>query len=207
MTLQIRIGDQGKTLGPLKPTGRISINGQNVDASSNGEWIDSNSDVVVIGGSSRQVLVSVMSRERGSMENGGDVLPDGKEIETTPLHAPHALVERINIVGIGFVVGIVLIPAAWLSGTTLSFYALLVPFSAALAGWLSRGFVGVARELAGPREDHRPHANSIDLTILVCCIVACTIAISIGSGFLGLNVGLLAGVLAAGAARWLLAFI
>lgn len=57
ITSQIRIGGKGKTLGPLKPQGRISVLGHSIDATSEGTWIDGDVEVVIVGGNTRQAIV------------------------------------------------------------------------------------------------------------------------------------------------------
>ncbi|MEZ6090661.1 MAG: hypothetical protein R3C05_22115 [Pirellulaceae bacterium] len=78
MTTPIHIGDRGKTLGPLKPTGRVTVNGQPVEATSEGEWIDSDSDIVILGGNTRRVIVRLLSGETKCLSNntsqGSDAL-------------------------------------------------------------------------------------------------------------------------------------
>ena len=186
----IQIGDSGTTLGPLKPTGRVSVNGHTVDASSEGGWIDSDSDVVVVGGNTRRVIVRVLSGVAEPPKNNGEPLPEEKAIETTPLQSPPAWVERINSVTIGLVIGIVLVPCVWLFGTPFSLYAMLVPVAGAIAGWLFRVFVGTAIQTVGPREDHRPQARVIAMIVLTCAVVASAIVLNAGFGFLGLCCGI-----------------
>ena len=141
-----------KTVGPLKPTGQITVNGHELDASSDGPWIDSATDVVIVGGNTRQAIVRVLSGAAAiHPANNREPLPDEKKFEPTPLQAPLAWVERINAVIIGLVIGIVLVPIVWLSGRPWSLFALLVPVSGAIAGRLFRSFVGTAIQSVGPQ--------------------------------------------------------
>ncbi len=129
MTTPIHIGDRGKTLGPLKPTGRVTVNDQTIEASSEGVWIDSGSDIVIVGGNTRLAIVRVYSSEMSRPRNNGQRLPAETAMETTPLQSPPSWVERVNSVVIGLVIGIVVVPIAWLFGAPLSSYALFVPVS------------------------------------------------------------------------------
>jgi hypothetical protein len=174
------------------------VNGHTIDASSEGGWVDSDSDIVVVGGNLRQAIVRVPSSNADLLRNNGEPLPEEKAIETTPLESPPAWVERINSIVIGLVIGIVLIPCVWLTGTPFSLYALLVPVSGAIAGWLFRIFVGTAIQTVGPREDHRPQARTTALIVLTCSFVGSAIGLNIGLGFLGLCCGLPLGAFVGG---------
>ncbi len=185
MTSPIRIGDIGTTLSPMKPTGRVSVNGQRMDASSEGAWIDSGVDIVIVGGNTRQAIVRELCKDPGNPQNHGEPLLEVKAIQT-PLQSPPARVEQINSVVVGLVIGVVLMPVVWLTGTPFSLDALLVPLAGAVAGWIFRMFLAMAVDSAGPREDHRPRATGIALLMLLCCIVGSVITINAGFGFLGL---------------------
>ena len=80
----------------------------------------------------------------------------------------------------------------------MSVYALLVPASGAIAGRLFRSFVGIAIETIGPREDHRPRATVVALSILVASLVGSAIGLKVGLGFLGLCCGVSLGALIGG---------
>jgi hypothetical protein len=190
MTKPIHIGDRGKTVGPLKPTGYVRVNDQTIEASSEGVWIDSDSDIVIVGGNTRRAIVRMYSSETICPRNSRERLPAETAIETTPLQSPLSCVERGNSVVVGLVIGIVIVPVAWLSGMPLSVFALLVPLSGAIAGWLFRSFVGSAIQTVGPREDHRPRARATALLVLTCTLVASVIGVNIGLGFLGLCGGI-----------------
>lgn len=198
MTISIHIGDSGTTLGPLKPTGRISVNGHTIDASSEGGWIDSDSNVTVVGGTTRQAIVRVRSAVARPPQNHGEPLPDEQPIETTPLQSPPAWVERINSVAIGLVIGIVLVPCVWLFGTPISLDAILVPVAGAMAGWMFRIFVGTAVQIVGPREDHRQQARVMAMIVVTCACVASAISLNAGFGFFGLYCGIPLGTLVGG---------
>lgn len=203
MTKPIRIGDRGKTLGPLKPTGRVTVNDQTIEASSEGVWVDSDCDIVIVGGNRRRVIVQLYTGETIHARNNGERLPAELAIEMTPLQSPPAWVERVNSVVIGLVIGIVLVPAAWLFGTQLSVYALFVPASGAMAGWLFRKFVGSAIETVGPRQDHRPRARATALLVITCTLVASAIVVNVGLGFVGLCFGIPLGAFVGGMLTYL----
>jgi hypothetical protein len=198
MATQIQLGMKAKTLGPLKPTGRVSIDGHTMDASSEGMWIDGDVNVVIVGGCTRQVIVRVYSNDGDLPPNSGQQLPEENAIETTPLRAPPAWVERIHSVKIGIVIGIVLVPIAWMLGTPMSSSAILVPVSCAMAGWLLQMFVGRTVEMVGPREDHRPLARATALIVLCCSLVGAAVGVNFDTGFLGLSCGIPAGALVGG---------
>ncbi len=198
MTTPLRIGDLGRTLGPLKPTGRVAVNDQTVDASSEGEWIDADTDILIVGGTMRRVIVRLFSSETRRPSNSGEPLPAATVAATTPLQSPPSWVEQINSVFTGLVIGIVLVPVAWLFGVQLTAYALFVPVSGAIAGWLFGSFVGSAIDSVGPREDHRPRARVAALLVLTCSLLASAIGLNAGLGFLGVCCGMPLGALVGG---------
>jgi hypothetical protein len=194
----IRIGERARTVGPLRPSGRVLIRGQSIHASSEGTWIESDTDVVIVGGTTRRLVVRESDHTTDALEKLGEPLCDDSTYEPTPLRSPPTWVERIDSVRIGFAIGILLVPMALLSGTPFTVYALGVPFAAALAGWLFRVFVGKASEAVGPREDHRSQANAIAMVIVLSTVIGAAIALSNAPGFLGLGCGILLGALAGG---------
>jgi hypothetical protein len=197
MTVEIQIGDQAKTISPLKPTGRISVNGITMDATSEGTWIDLGADVVIVGGNKRRAIVREAGGADGQLRNHGSPLPAERQFETTPLQSPPAWVERIRSVKFGLVIGIVLIPIVWLCGIPFTIYALMLPVSGAIAGWLFGIFVATAIESVGPREDHRPRARGIAAFILFCCLIGAVVGLNMG-GYLGIGCGLPLGALVGG---------
>ena len=54
---KIHVGDSGKTIGRLAPMGKVKINGETVEAKSNGAFIDQNTEIVVTKISSYNVIV------------------------------------------------------------------------------------------------------------------------------------------------------
>lgn len=198
MATEFNIGDKGKTLGPLKPEGRIVINGITMDAASEGMWIDADADIVIVGGNSRRPIVRVYPSDQDLPRNCGQPLLEASAVETTPLQAPPAWVERTHTVLLGLAIGIVLVPIAWLFGTPLSVYAFFVPVSGAIAGWLFRVFVGTAIETVGPREDHRPRARVTALIVSICALGGAAIGANVGMGYLGLSCGITLGAFVGG---------
>ena len=147
-------------------------------------------------------MVSIVVREDDntidSLENRGELLSGGTAFESTPLQSPPAWVERIDSVRIGFIIGVLLVPLALLSGTPFKLYALGVPFAAAIAGCLCRLFVGKASEAVGLREDHRSQATAIAKPTVLCTVIGAAIGLSPGPGFFGLCCGIPLGALAGG---------
>jgi hypothetical protein len=203
MATEIRIGSRGQTVGPLKPGGRICIHGETLDACSQGNWIDADAHVVVIGSRASTLVVRPFCEDDPPTETLGEKLTIGGVLDTTPLHAPLALVERFNAVRAGAVVGCVLIPVVWLCGTPLTVSALLVPVAGAATGFLFRWLVRAALESVGPREDHRPRAYEIAGILIGGAAVGAIIGVSIGFGFLGLSCGLVLGALLGGVVSWI----
>jgi hypothetical protein len=200
-------GAQGRTVGPLKPSGKICLNGETLDACSEGMWIETDTDIVVIDSRSRNLIVRPATEDVLIAETLGEILPVGDFSETTPLHAPPALVERINAIACGAVVGCFVIPLVWLSGTALSISALLVPVAGAAAGFLFERFVKGALDFAGPREDHRPKAFAIAGFVTVGTAIGACIGVNVGFGFLGISCGLILGALLGGLIIWMWIFL
>jgi hypothetical protein len=199
----IRNGAQGRTIGPLKPSGRIFVDGETVNARSEGIWIETDTNVVVIGSDSRNLIV------RPTTENGPPDVTTGQMLtvedlpETTPLHAPRAVVERINAVACGSVIGCLLIPLVWLNGAALHMTAFFLPVNGAAAGFLFQWFVKGAFDAAGPRDDHRPQANAIAACVTAGAAIGAVVGLNAGFGFLGISCGLVLGALLAGFMSWL----
>ena len=202
MTTQILIGDIARTVGPLKPTGKISVNDQTINAYSEGLWIDSETEVVIAGGHTGRVLVRAISEDMVPVEQHGQPLPEQEVPAITPLHSPAAWVERINSVAIGVVIGCLLVPLAWLTGMPLHPSAFVVPLAGGVAGRLFRGFVASSIQSAGPREDHRPAAFGIAGMVIVCAILGVAIGLAVGHSFVGLSTGLVVGALVGGVMSW-----
>ena len=53
----VRIGDRGRTLTALKPSGKVAIAGAEFEARSEGQWIDPDCNCVVVAGDSRGLIV------------------------------------------------------------------------------------------------------------------------------------------------------
>ncbi len=203
MATDIREGARGQTAGPLKPAGRICIGGATFDACSEGSWIGADTDVVVVGSRSNNLVVRPLREDDPATETLGDVLPLGDAGQTTPLHAPPALVERFNAIVAGAVVGCVLIPIVWRYGTPLSISAVCVPVAGAAAGFLFQWFVTGALQSVGPREDHRPRAYEIAGIVTGGAAIGAFIGVIAGFGFPGVSCGLVLGALLGGGISWI----
>lgn len=60
---KIKPGDTGKTLGRLAPTGKARVNGETVEAQSNGLFIDENTEIVVLKVLSNKIIVEPKNSE------------------------------------------------------------------------------------------------------------------------------------------------
>lgn len=202
MATDVRKGSRGQTVGPLKPAGRIRINGVTLDACSEGNWIDAETDVVVIGSRSSTLVVRVFGEGDPETEPVGEILPINDVPDSTPLHAPPALVERFNPILAGAVVGCVLIPVGWLCSISLDLWACFVPLAGAASGFVYRWFLRGALDSVGPREDHRPRAYEIAGVVIGGAAIGAFIGVSVGFGFVGLSCGLVLGALLGGGVSW-----
>jgi len=59
----IHPGDSGKTLGRLNPMGKIKINGETIEAKSNGLFIDPGTEIIVVKVLSNSVIVEPKNKE------------------------------------------------------------------------------------------------------------------------------------------------
>ncbi|KAA5542118.1 hypothetical protein FYK55_15020 [Roseiconus nitratireducens] len=198
MSAPIHIGDTAKTVGPLKPTGRIQIHDRLFDARSEGEWIESNTEVVVVGGDHSSILIRPRAEVTEPLAREGEPLSARAASEETPLQAPAGRIERINAVAIGGLVGLILLALLWWSGTKVTWQAVLVPLAGTIAGALFQLFVRTASDFAGPRSDHRPAAIGIGCVVLVGTMLGSVVGWNVGAGFVELSVGLVTGTLLAG---------
>lgn len=198
MNKPVRIGATARTMGPLKPSGRVSVDGRSLEATSEGMWIDGDTLVVIVGGDTQRVVVRVASADSESLPASGELLAERREPETTPLQAPPAWVERINAVACGAMLGAVLVPLVWLLGTPISVYAALVPLGGAVAGQLFQWFVGNAVHSVGPREDHRAQARVTAMIVVTSALLGAGIGVSSELTFLGMCLGLPVGAFVGG---------
>ncbi|MCO8121181.1 NfeD family protein [Stieleria sp. TO1_6] len=202
----ILIGDVAKTIGALKPAGQIRIHGQTLNATSQGTWIDPGCDVQIVGGHSGKVIVRLAATDARPLTHQGDPLPAADVDSMTPLQSPAAWVERGNAVGWGALIGLVLIPVYWFTGTELGLSVVSVPLAGAIAGGLFRWLVASANDAVGPRVDHRPAAIGIAALVILSGLLGSAIGAGASVGFAGVSCGLLAGVVVAGVIRWMILF-
>lgn len=59
----IKPGDTGKTLGRLNPMGKVRINGETIEAKTNGLFIDPGTEIVVVKVLSNSVIVEPKNKE------------------------------------------------------------------------------------------------------------------------------------------------
>lgn len=205
----LRVGDQGETLGPLNPMGRISVNDEEVEARSEGEWIASDRKVLIVGGDTGRVVVreikvreihsdGSLAPDGNSHLKHGNPLPPQKHFEGTPLQSPPSRVEQIHFIKTGFGLGILILLIAWFVDLPIDGASILLPVSGAVSGWFARFFVGTAIESVGPREDHRPRARAIMLFLVLCSLAGSGVGLSLGMGMTGICLGITLGTLIGG---------
>lgn len=86
-----------------------------------------------------------------------------------------------------------LIPVASLAGTSWDAWAWCLPFSGLIAGQNVQWCLRMASDATGPGEEHRPQRYLTVLLSAVGAAIGVVVAIGGGSGFLGINVGLVVG--------------
>jgi membrane-bound ClpP family serine protease len=67
MAVELKIGDRAVTRGPLKPGGQIRVGERTFAAMWQGEWIDSNSEVEIVGGNQDHLLVRPLAGDAPSI--------------------------------------------------------------------------------------------------------------------------------------------
>lgn len=60
---KIAVGDAGKTIGRLAPTGKVRVNGEVVEAQSTGAFIDHNSEIKVLKILSNKIIVEPLNNK------------------------------------------------------------------------------------------------------------------------------------------------
>ncbi len=60
---KIMVGDTGKTIGRLAPTGKVRVNGEVVEAQSTGSFIDHNSEIKVLKILSNKIIVEPVNKK------------------------------------------------------------------------------------------------------------------------------------------------
>ena len=198
----VQKGARGTTLSPLRPSGRIVLDGTTYEARSQGHWIDCDTEIVVIDSRAGNVIVRQANENDALADPDGESLAVGEATISTPLHAPTSKVERINSVLWGTIVGCLIIPIALLSGQVVSFAIILLPLAGTCAGLIFRVFVGQAIHSVAPREDHRVRAYMIASLLLVGAAVGSCVGAVTGLGIFGISMGLVLGALAGGATSW-----
>ncbi|WP_182865595.1 NfeD family protein [Rhodopirellula sp. JC639] len=193
-----RIGDRAFSLGPLKPTGQVRLGDAVVAAASTGEWIDSDTEVEVLGRDGDRLTVRPVRDGEPQLTNHGQPLAERRQESKEPIEAPPAWAEKINSVKIGLVIGAITGFVVWLQGAPLSLSALSVPLAGAISGWVFRRLVAIPAEAAGPRSDHRPFANAVAVGVGFTTMVGAFIGFGVSGTFLGTSLGLVVGTAAAG---------
>jgi len=200
MADEIRIGDRAVAVTALRPLGTIRLGTFELDATSPTGWVDAGAQVVVIGGTTRCLIVQLQDDQ--PIENEGQPIPSPVALEETPLDAPAAWSEKGSAAGIGFVFGIGVMALGMLVGWPWNPSAILLPIAGSLSGSLYLIFVRAQREVAGPREDHRTSSNQAALAIILCGIIGLAVGWGTGGNYLGASAGLLGGTLIGGVLTW-----
>ena len=198
MSSGIRIGDRGRTRGPLKPAGQIRTGDKMLDAVSSGEWIDSDTEVEIIGGNEDRVLVQPVLSNQPQLTNQGQPLVAQQKETPQPLKAPPAWVERIDPVRLGVIAGAIIGLFVWIRGVPLSPASLSVPVAGGISGWVFRRLVAIPAEAVGPRTDHRPFAIAIAFGVCIFAMLGAIIGLDVSGTFLGTGLGLVIGTVVAG---------
>ena len=60
---KIHVGDIGKSLGRLAPTGKVKVNGEVVEAQSTGSFIDHNTEIKVIKVLTNKIIVELLNNK------------------------------------------------------------------------------------------------------------------------------------------------
>ena len=197
MNDEILIGDKGRTVSPLKPTGKVRINGQILDANSGGSWVDMEVEVVVVGGHLHDVSVREVNDDLGAIAHLGRPLMSRK-IKETPLHAPRLAVERLPAVPIGLVMGIVLITSAYANGIPLTLDAICVPIAGAIAGYIFQLFVRGPFAAVGPREEHRHFVRIAAFSVPAGVVAGVVAGFWYEVGFATFGIGIVVAAIAGG---------
>jgi len=61
---KIKVGDKGKTIGRLAPSGKVRINGEIVEAQSTGSYIDHNTEIIVLKILTNKIIVESVNKTK-----------------------------------------------------------------------------------------------------------------------------------------------
>jgi membrane-bound ClpP family serine protease len=61
---KIKVGDTGKTIGRLAPSGKVRINGEIVEAQSTGSYIDHNTEIIVLKILTNKIIVESVNKAK-----------------------------------------------------------------------------------------------------------------------------------------------
>ncbi|HBN74447.1 MAG TPA: hypothetical protein DD473_01235 [Planctomycetaceae bacterium] len=198
----LRIGDTGKTVGSLKPAGKIEVNQKIFEARSEGNWIDSDTKVVIAGGESQCPIVRAFDESEFEITNQGELLAESKVSEITPLEYPSSWVEKVNYTLCGVIFGVLIIGYALISGEPLTLSAFFLPVAGGISGRILQRFVAMPAEVAAPRENHQTQAEWIAATCVAFTMLGVLIAVTSDLGFPLSALCLFAGTLTGGLISW-----
>ncbi len=207
--MTIASGRRGQTLCPLRPYGRIEIEGKAYEAKAENGWIDERVEVVVVDTGNFGVLVRESEDRSGGRGNIPEAAPqlqtgdeastdDGQVFPENPFHGPAFWLERVNAVLIGALLWTAIGALLLLGEQPLSLEFLLLPVGGAISGAVFQYFIRGSRDLEGPYSDHRPKAYFFVLVMLGGAVIAVAAAFSGGGGVATITAGLIFGTLCGG---------
>jgi len=59
---KIKVGDTGKTIGRLAPSGKVKVNGEIVEAQSTGAYVDHNTEIKVLKMLTNKIIVEPVKK-------------------------------------------------------------------------------------------------------------------------------------------------
>lgn len=197
-------GKKGQTLCPLRPYGRIEIEGKIHEGKAESGWIDESVAVIVVKSGSFGVVVRESEdaiaprsnssenphRLQTSLETSAD---NDQPSGSISLYGPEFWLERVNAVLVGAVLWTAIGALLLLTGRPLSLELLLLPVGGAISGAIFQYFIRGTRDLEGPYSDHRPRAYFFAIWMLGGAVIAVTAAFALGGGVAIITGGLVLG--------------
>lgn len=197
-------GKNGLTLCPLRPYGRIEIEGEVCEGKAESGWIDESVAVVVVDSGSFGVVVREKEGGIGpSSESAGDSRRQQTSVGASTdndqlsdrLYGPEFWLEHVNAILVVAVLWTAIGALLLVTGRPLSFDVLLLPVGGAISGAIFQYFIRGTRDLAGPYSDHRLQAYFFAAWMVGGAVIGVTAAFSLGGGFAAITGGLVLGTL------------
>lgn len=204
MTEQETEAVRGRAVGPLRPTGKIRVDGETFEARSEGAYIEAGAEVVVVGKTSFGLVVrpELETNEKLTADSLPTARPEDDVPEMTPLNAPAALIEQVNTIVLGAIAAGVLVAVGLSTGRPLSLPILSTSVAGLAAGFVFKLCVRGSSDFVGPRVDHRPLAYVVAIMAIIGGAMGIIFGLDSGFGFLGLSAGLVLGTLLGGMIAW-----